>query len=56
MEQYESTVWPMAEEYVLPSRACADLVVSGEEPIDRAVEQVLRRLASLPSHTIAATV
>ena len=41
LAQYESTVWPMAVEYVLPSRAFADLVVSGEEPIEAAVDQVM---------------
>jgi len=44
LEQYASTVWPMAVEYVLPSLAFADLVVSGEEPIDQAVTQVVQRL------------
>ncbi len=44
VEQYQSTVWPMALEYVLPSRDHADLVVSGEEPLDRSVETVLNSL------------
>ena len=43
-EQYENSVWPMAVEHVLPSRAFADLVVSGEQPLDRSVEQVLEFL------------
>jgi uridine kinase len=43
-EQYENSVWPMAVEYVLPSRAFADLVVSGEQPLDLSVEQVLEFL------------
>lgn len=42
LEQYSTTVWPMAVEYVLPSRAHASLVVSGEEPIDASVAAVLR--------------
>jgi uridine kinase len=54
MEQYDSTVWPMALEYVLPTRAFADLIVSGEEPIDHAVDQVLRRLSSLTGRAAAA--
>ncbi len=55
MEQYEATVWPMAIEYVLPSRSYADLIVSGEEPIDQGVDQVLRRIASLgQSHAATA--
>jgi uridine kinase len=49
-EQYAGTVWPMAVEFVLPSRDFADVVVSGEEPLDRSVGRVLeflnRRAAS----------
>jgi uridine kinase len=44
MEQYYATVWPMALQYVLPSRGFADLVVSGEEPLDESVAAVLRIL------------
>ncbi len=44
LEQYNSTVWPMALEYVLPSRQFASLVVSGEEPLDESVAAVLRIL------------
>ncbi len=44
LEQYYSTVWPMALEYVLPSREYASLVVSGEEPLDQSVAAVLRTL------------
>lgn len=40
-EQYQATVRPMAEQYVLPSRRFADLIVSGEEPIDAGVDRVL---------------
>lgn len=47
LRQYQETVWPMALEYVVPSRAFADLVVSGEQPIDGAVETVLHRLRPL---------
>jgi uridine kinase len=43
-DQYSATVRPMALEYVLPSRQYADLVVSGEEPIDAAVDRVLAAL------------
>jgi len=53
MEQYESTVWPMALEYVLPSRVYADLIVSGEEPIDQGADQVLRRIALLTQRQAA---
>ena len=46
LEQYSRTVWPMAVEYVLPSRQHATLVVSGEEPLDESVEAVLKMLQS----------
>jgi uridine kinase len=44
LEQYHTTVWPMALQYVLPSREFATLVVSGEEPLDESVGAVLRIL------------
>ena len=44
LEQYAATVHPMALEYVLPSRAHADVVVSGERPVEEGVEQVLAYL------------
>jgi len=44
LEQYYTTVWPMALQYVLPSREHAHLVVSGEEPLDESVTAVLRVL------------
>jgi uridine kinase len=44
LEQYYATVWPMALQYVLPSREHANLVVSGEEPLDESVAAVLRVL------------
>jgi len=43
-EQYNRTVWPMAMEYVIPSRVHADVVVSGEEPFDRSVMAILESL------------
>ncbi|MFM2126483.1 MAG: hypothetical protein RL328_2934 [Acidobacteriota bacterium] len=43
-QQYAATVHPMALEFVLPSRAHADVIVSGERPVDEAVEQILRYL------------
>ncbi len=44
LDQYYSTVWPMALQYVLPSRKYAEVVVSGEEPLDSSVNAVLRVL------------
>lgn len=42
--RYHSHVRPNQERYVLPTKAHADLVVTGEEPIDELVAQVRRRL------------
>jgi uridine kinase len=44
IEQYEATVWPMAMEYVLPSRDFADIVVSGEEPLEQSIARMARHL------------
>lgn len=43
-DQYENSVWPMALEFVLPSRGFADLTVSGEEPFEKSVGRVLESL------------
>ena len=48
LEQYALTVRPMAEAFVLPTRHFADLIVSGENPLEesgRAVEQLLLQAA-----------
>jgi len=43
LDQYRGTVWPMALEYVLPSRENADVIVSGEHSVAQAVEAILSR-------------
>jgi uridine kinase len=43
-QQYEKTVRPSAEWFVIPSRRYADLVVSGEEPLAQSTAAVLHRL------------
>lgn len=43
-EQYERTVRPMAEQYVIPSKDHADLVVDGTGPTGDSVQSVLRVL------------
>lgn len=43
-DQYENSVWPMAVEFVLPSRAFADVTVSGEAAVEQSVGQVLELL------------
>lgn len=44
LEQYASTVHPMAFEYVLPTRRHADVIVSGQQPVEQAVEEILHYL------------
>jgi uridine kinase len=51
VERYQKTVWPMALKFVLPSRESADLVVSGEEPLDESIAAVLRTLEAARSAT-----
>ena len=43
-EQYERTVKPSAEWFVMPTRKFADLVVSGEEPLAQSTAEVLGAL------------
>jgi uridine kinase len=40
-QQYEKSVWPMAEQFVLPSREHAELVVSGVAPIENSVREIM---------------
>ncbi|SRR5690242_108172 len=44
LSQYEDTVRPMAELYVLPSRRFADVIVSGEGPLQASAAAVLARV------------
>ena len=44
MEQFRTTVAPMAERYVRPTRAHADVVVFGTTPIADEVERVLQHI------------
>ncbi len=43
-EQYEAAVRPMADQYILPSQAHANLTVSGCEPLNRALASVLQAM------------
>jgi uridine kinase len=45
MKQYEGTVRPMAAEYVWPTKAFADLVVSGTDSLDHCASQVIEEIA-----------
>lgn len=49
LAQYRATVEPMNARYVLPSRRFADLVLSGQAPLQETAAQLLQRiLAGLP--------
>lgn len=45
IEQYRTYAEPMAEEFVVPSRIFADVIVDGERPVEEAVELVTRHLS-----------
>jgi len=50
-EQYERTVRPSAERFVVPAMRYADMVVSGEEPSDQPTASgigALRRSTAAP--------
>lgn len=50
-EQFETYAKPMADEYVIPCRECADITVTGTEALDWSIEAVigeLRRRNLLP--------
>jgi len=44
LEQYHTTVAPMARQFVYPTRLYADIVVTGDDDISREVEAVLRHV------------
>ncbi len=44
LEQYETTVLPMARQYVYPSRDYADIVVTGDDDIEHEVGEVLAHI------------
>ncbi len=44
LEQYRSTVRPMAKQWVWPSRHHADLIVSGVEPLEQSSATVLAHI------------
>ena len=47
VEQYYATVLPMSDKYVFPSRAYADVVVSGERPVEEAVAGIVAKLGAI---------
>jgi uridine kinase len=48
-KQYVETVRPMADLYVRPTRRFADIVVSGEEPIEQSLARVMAKVNSVRS-------
>ena len=49
VNQYHQTVRPMAFQYVLPTKAFADVVIPGNQEIGRSVEQVLDAMPAAAS-------
>ncbi len=47
-EQYQATVRPMAERYILPTAGFASLVVSGDRPLEEPVAAILAQLKNPP--------
>jgi uridine kinase len=43
-DQYQRTVAPMYEKYILPSRNFADLVIDGTDPIDNSADVITKHL------------
>jgi uridine kinase len=46
-QQFQQTVRPMADLHVRPTRAFADVIVNGEEPIEQSAEAVLRHVQAV---------
>ena len=51
--QYDATVRPGNERFVLPSRVHADMVVSGEQPIHESAEQIAGFIAERSSERLS---
>src|SRR5205085_325414 len=48
-EQYSTTVKPMADAYVIPTKEYADLVLDGTQPPKESAKQLLQHLRSIKS-------
>jgi uridine kinase len=48
LQQWETQVRPMHEAFVEPARSSAELIVSGEGPVDEAVADILARIPPQP--------
>jgi len=49
LQQYNQTVRPGSEHFILPTRQFADLVISGEQPIEESARQIQRASGRVPS-------
>ena len=49
LAQYERTVRPMAEAYVLPTQQHADLIIDGRAPVEESVARILAAYGTLSS-------
>lgn len=47
LDQFHKTVKPMAEKYVIPTKSFADVVVSGDDPVERSVALIVRLMESV---------
>jgi uridine kinase len=49
--QYERTVRPMFERYVLPTRRFADVLLDGADPLEKSAASLLARLEGFPTQS-----
>lgn len=47
VDQYQTTVKPMTEKYVLPTRHFADILVQGTDPVEDSAEAVIKFIPCL---------
>jgi len=50
VEQYQTTVKPMTERYVLPTRHFADILVRGTDPVEHSAETVISSIPCVGKH------
>jgi len=46
LSQYTETVRPMNEKYILPTKTFADIVVNGEDPLERSTALIMAHISS----------
>jgi uridine kinase len=51
LKQYEETVRPMAERYILPTRRFADLVINSQQPLDAVEAELLTAIRAITEVT-----